>query len=93
MYFKPKNRFWLQQFANETVPKIAINNAIKIYFLNAVSILVVSNHNSFRVLFDKIASAHFISKIYLYFSIGNGRRTSKVPIVSAHFRCRRRVCH
>jgi len=38
-----------------------------------MSILVTSNHNSFRVLFDKIASVYFISKIYLYFSTGNGQ--------------------
>jgi len=35
--------------------------------------LVISNHSSFRVLFDKIAAVHFIWKIYLYFSTGNGR--------------------
>ena len=39
----------------------------------AISILRISNHNSFRVLFDKIASVYFIRKIYLYFSIGNGQ--------------------
>jgi len=35
--------------------------------------LLNSNHNSFRVLFDKIASAYFAWKIYLYLSIGNGQ--------------------
>ena len=36
--------------------------------------MVISNHNSFPVLFEKKnASAYFIWKIYLYFSIGNGR--------------------
>ena len=30
--------------------------------------MVISNHNSFRVLFDKIASVYFIWKICLYFS-------------------------
>jgi len=34
--------------------------------------LVISNHNSFRVMYDKMASVFFIRKIYLYFSIGNG---------------------
>ena len=35
--------------------------------------MVISKHDSFRVLFDKIASVYFIlKKIYLYFSIGNG---------------------
>jgi len=45
----------------------------KFIFLTAISILPISNHNSFRVLFDKIASIYFICKIYLYFSIGNGQ--------------------
>ena len=35
--------------------------------------MVISNHNSFRVMFDKIASVYFIWKIYQYFSIGNGQ--------------------
>jgi len=35
--------------------------------------LLVSQHNSLRVLFDKIASAYFVWKIYQYFSIGNGQ--------------------
>ena len=34
--------------------------------------MLISNHNSFRVLFDEIASA-FFWKIYSYFSIGNGQ--------------------
>jgi len=43
------------------------------FFLKLQSaFLVISNHNSFRVLFGKIASVYFIWKIYvgLYFSIG-----------------------
>jgi len=35
--------------------------------------LVISKRNSFRVLFGKIASVHFIWKISLYFSIGNSQ--------------------
>ena len=36
-------------------------------FLTAISILVNSNHNSFRVLFDRIASVYFILKnIFLF---------------------------
>ena len=42
---------------NESVPKIIMNDTI--IFLNRISILVVSNHDSFRVLFDKIASVYF----------------------------------
>ena len=34
---------------------------------------LISSHNSFPVLFDKIASVYFIRKIYLYFSIRNGQ--------------------
>jgi len=44
---------------NESVRKIIINDTIKL-FLTAISILVVSNRNSFWVLFDKIASVYFI---------------------------------
>ena len=43
---------------NESVPEITINNAINV-FLTGMTILVISNHNSFRVLFDKIASMSF----------------------------------
>ena len=42
-----KNKIGL---VNESVPKIIINNTINL-FLAAISILVISNHNSFRVLF------------------------------------------
>ena len=57
---------------NENGPKIIINDTRNL-FLTAISILVISNHDSFRVLFDKIASEYSIWKIYLYFSIRNGR--------------------
>jgi len=68
------------------VPKNIINDAINSFFIEtAISILVISNHNSFRVLYAKIASVYFIRKTYLYFSIGNGQ-PSTVPNVSAHFR-------
>ena len=50
---------------NDSVPKIIINNTINL-FLTAISILLISNHNSFRVLFDKIASVYFTWKIYLF---------------------------
>jgi len=45
---------------NESVPKIIINDTINLFFTSAISILVISNHNSFRVLFDKIVSLYFI---------------------------------
>jgi len=35
--------------------------------------LLISNHNSFTVPFDKIALVCFIRKIYLYFSVGDGQ--------------------
>jgi len=35
--------------------------------------LLISNHNSFRVLLDRVASVYFIWKRYLYFSVGNGQ--------------------
>jgi len=60
---------------NESVPKIIINDTINLFFKTAINILVISNHNSFRVLFDKIATVYIIRKIHLglYLSIGNGR--------------------
>jgi len=42
--------------------KIMINDAKKLFFKTAISILLISNHNSFRVLFDKITSVYFIRK-------------------------------
>ena len=51
-------------------PKIIINNN-EFIFLTAISILLISNQNTFRVLFDKLAYMNFIRKIYLYFSIVN----------------------
>ena len=35
--------------------------------------MVISNRNSFRVLFDKSVSVYFIWKVYSYFSIDNGQ--------------------
>ena len=40
--------------------EIIINNAIDLILKIAISILVISNHNSFRVLFDKIASVYLM---------------------------------
>ena len=43
----------------------------RVYSKTAISILEISNHNSFRVVFDKNASVYFIWRTYLNFSIGN----------------------
>ena len=53
---------------NESMTKIIINDTIYLFLKTAISISLISNHNSFRVLFEKIASVYFIWKIYLYFS-------------------------
>jgi len=45
------------------VLKITINNTLNLFFLTATSIFVTSNHKSFRVLFNKIASVYFIRQI------------------------------
>jgi len=45
---------------NDSVPKIIINDATGLFFKTAISILVISNHNNFRGLFDEIASIYFI---------------------------------
>jgi len=44
---------------NESVPKI-ITNDKKTFLKTAISILVISNRNSFQVLFDEIASVCFV---------------------------------
>jgi len=64
------------------VPKIIINDTINL-FLTAVGILVTSNHNSFRVVFDKLLPNIFYVKIYYWKWPAEG--TSTVPVVSAHF--------
>ena len=58
---------------NESVPKIVTNDTINLFLKTAISILLISNRNSFRVSFGKIASVYFILKMYLYFSNGNGQ--------------------
>jgi len=45
---------------NESVPKNTTNDTTNLLFKTAISILVISSHNRFRVLFDKIASVYFI---------------------------------
>jgi len=52
-----------------------MNNTINLFFETAISVLLISKHNSFRVLFDKIASVYFLEKYicfiyllkYIYF--------------------------
>jgi len=56
---------------NESVPKIIINDTIRLFFKTAISILVISNHNGFRVLSDKIASVYINRKIYIKNKIKN----------------------
>jgi len=51
---------------NESVPKIIINDTISLFLKTAISILLISNHNSFRVLSGKIASVYFICMKYIY---------------------------
>jgi len=59
--------------------------------------MLISNHNSFRVLFDKIASVYFIWKnIYLAFQMGspgnqycaNCIGTLSLPVTALCYRCR-----
>jgi len=51
---------------NKSVPKIIINDTINFFLSNSNSILVITNHNSFWVLFDKIASVYFICNILTF---------------------------
>jgi len=47
---------------NESVPKTVINDTMIFFHQTAIGIWVISNHNSFRVLFDKTASVDFFLK-------------------------------
>ena len=66
-----------KQTGNKSVRKIIINNTINLglLFKTAISILVVSNHSGFRVLFDEtgLLPCILFEKHILYFSIGNGQ--------------------
>ena len=66
------------------------HNKIYLFKLQS-SILVISNRNSFRVPFDKIASVYFIWKLYLNWKWPS-HGTSTVPVVLAHFRSLCRGC-
>jgi len=59
----PTTRCSLDSLANETVPKIILNKTMDLLFSTAISILVISNHNSFLVLFDKIA---YLKNIFIF---------------------------
>jgi len=48
----------LRCIGNKSVPKTVIHDTN--LFLTAISIFLITNHNSLRVLFDKIASVYFI---------------------------------
>jgi len=58
--------------SNESVPKIVINRHL-FFYSTAINIFVLSNHDSFRVLSDKLLTYILSEKICLYFSIGNGQ--------------------
>ena len=47
---------------NESVPKIVISDTVYLLLKTAISILVISNHNSFRALFDKIFALEMASR-------------------------------
>ena len=73
---------------NESVLK-KYNKWRNIFSLTAISILVISSHNTFRVLFDIIASVYFIWEKYiniLSLEMDSPGNRGTVPIVSAHFR-------
>jgi len=70
---------------DESVPKIITNDTINLFF-NCISL--ISNRNSFRVLFDEIASVHFIWKnIFIFWHWKwSAQGTSTVSILLAPFR-------
>jgi len=57
-----------------------------------MSILLISNHNSFQVHCDKTASIYFIRKIYIYFSIGNGQPIEPALCLNVWFKTAVETC-
>jgi len=55
------------------VPKIIINGTINLFLKTAMSFLLISNRNNFRVLFDKKLLPYILLKIYIYFSVEIGQ--------------------
>jgi len=49
-----------------SVPKIIINNTINLFSKTTISILAISNHDNFRVLFDEIASVYFLENAFIF---------------------------
>jgi len=69
----------------ESVPKIIPKwHDEFISFKLQSAFFLISNHDSFRVLFDKIASVYFIRELHLCFSIGNGQ--SREPALCQLYR-------
>ena len=58
-----------------------MNNTVNLVSKTAVLFSEILSHNSFLVLFDKIASIYFMEH-----GKWPAQGTSTVPIVSAHFR-------
>ena len=75
----------MNTIGNKSVPKVIINDTINLFFLTAVSILLISNHNSFRVLFDKIASVYLKNIFIFQHWKWPAQGTGIVPIVLEHF--------
>ena len=68
MLYRAALYMYKSHIGKESVPKIIINDTINFFLKMQTSLLVIiSNHNSFRVLFDEIASAFFLEK-YIYIS-------------------------
>jgi len=51
---------------NENVPTIIINNTINLSLKTAIGISVISNRNSFRVLFDRIVFVYILFENCIY---------------------------
>jgi len=56
----------IQPMGNESMPKIIINDTIIFFSSTAISISVISNHNSFRVLFDKKTIPYILFEKCIY---------------------------
>ena len=48
------------------MPIVIINSIVNLFLKTSISVLVISKHNSFRVLFDKIASVFILVEKYIH---------------------------
>jgi len=71
--FGLRSNFWFCHLRRQHGVERKRAENCNIFYSTAINIFVLSNHDSFRVLSDKLLPYILSEKICLYFSIGNGQ--------------------